>query len=84
MKNTGIKKNSSLENWLEKLQQEDGEKIGIVGEKILSQKIGIKNSTWKMDKRLEQSAVIGEKIPGQKIDVKNSSQKINRKNCNSR
>ncbi len=33
-------KNSRSDNWLEKLQLDDGEKIGIVNKKILSRKIG--------------------------------------------
>ncbi len=47
-KKIGIK-NSRLENWLEKLQSEYGEKIGIVDEKVSSWKIGAKNSSQKMD-----------------------------------
>ncbi len=43
------KKKLRLENWLEKLQSENGENIGRVGEKILSRKMGVKNTKQKMD-----------------------------------
>ncbi len=67
-------KNSRLENWLEKLQSEDSEKIRIAGEKIPSREIGAKNSIWKW---MEQSGAVGEKLIGRKIYVRSSNRKIN-------
>ncbi len=45
------------------------EKIGLVGKKILVQKIEWKNLSWKMDKKI---CLGGEKIWGQKIAKNNS------------
>ncbi len=53
------------------------EKIGPVMEKILDQKIGEKNFSWKMDEKI---GLDGEKIRGQKIGVKNAGWKIDAKN----
>ncbi len=55
-------------------------KIGLVSERILGQKIGMKTSSQKMDKKIGQ---VGEKIRGQKIDLKNSGWKIDGKNWTS-